>query len=240
MYSQLAVIDSLQLVCVKTSGHRAPRSYILSPSFASGTKSSNNFTSTLALSRGSMVSGADNLGKGINRIWGRTCRHFHPTCGARGEERTSSSLLRARAWGCFRDFCLNFSALCPYTSCWRLSRFMTLDRVTDHVTGQVSPTFSMFVYVCLCLFTYVWSLDLLWKLYIVPTLISGNDVWSSLRLRELRKLLEAQGAMRASRAYGEVIVSVRAHPRPGAYATSGYLWSSDVSTRGHSRGMGPC
>src|SRR5258708_38006876 len=42
---------------------------------------------------------------------------------------------------------------------------------------------------------------------------SGNNVWSSLRLRELRKLLEAQGAMRASRAYGEVIVSAiaRAH-----------------------------
>src|SRR5258708_2832913 len=39
---------------------------------------------------------------------------------------------------------------------------------------------------------------------------SGNDVWSSLRLRELRKLLEAQGAMRASRAYREVIVSARA------------------------------
>jgi len=36
---------------------------------------------------------------------------------------------------------------------------------------------------------------------------SGNDVWSSLRLREIRKILEAQGAMRASRAYGEVIVS---------------------------------
>src|SRR5258708_14981199 len=33
---------------------------------------------------------------------------------------------------------------------------------------------------------------------------SGNNVWSSLRLRELRKLLEAQGAMRASIAYGEV------------------------------------
>src|SRR5258705_12562699 len=64
-----------------------------------------------------MVSGADNLGKGINRIWGRTHRHFHPTCGTRGEERTSSSLLRARAWGHFRDFCLNFSALRPYTSC---------------------------------------------------------------------------------------------------------------------------
>src|SRR5258705_5631356 len=41
-------------------------------------------------------------------------------------------------------------------------------------------------------------------------LTSGNDVWSSLRLRELRKLLEAQGAMRASRAYREVIVSARA------------------------------
>jgi len=39
---------------------------------------------------------------------------------------------------------------------------------------------------------------------------SGNDVWSSLRLRELRKLLEAQGAMRVSRAYREVIVSARA------------------------------
>src|SRR5258708_8601890 len=41
-------------------------------------------------------------------------------------------------------------------------------------------------------------------------LASGNDVWSSLRLRELRKLPEAQGAMRASRAYREVIVSARA------------------------------
>src|SRR5258705_11949431 len=36
--------------------------------------------------------------------------------------------------------------------------------------GDLSPTFSKFVYVCLCLFTYVWSLDLLWKLYIVPML----------------------------------------------------------------------
>src|SRR5258708_6435244 len=63
-----------------------------------------------------MVSRADNLGEGINRIWGRTRRRFCPTCGTRGEERTSS-LLRARAWGCFRDFCLNFSALHPYTSC---------------------------------------------------------------------------------------------------------------------------
>src|SRR5258705_137609 len=42
---------------------------------------------------------------------------------------------------------------------------------------------------------------------LVPTPTSGNNVWSCLRLRELRKLLEAQGAMRASRAYGEVIVS---------------------------------
>src|SRR5260221_3230832 len=33
---------------------------------------------------------------------------------------------------------------------------------------------------------------------------------------------------------------VRAHPRPGAYATSRYLQSSDISTRGHSRGTGPC
>src|SRR5258707_13329339 len=64
-----------------------------------------------------MVSRADNLGKGVNRIWGRTRRHFCPTCGTRGEERTSSSLLRAGAWGCFRDFCLIFSALHPYTSC---------------------------------------------------------------------------------------------------------------------------
>ena len=39
---------------------------------------------------------------------------------------------------------------------------------------------------------------------------SGNNVWSSLRLRKLRKLLEAQGAMRASRPYIEVIVSARA------------------------------
>ena len=37
-------------------------------------------------------------------------------------------------------------------------------------SGDLSPTFSKFVYICLCLFTYVWSLDLLWKLYIVPTL----------------------------------------------------------------------
>ena len=34
--------------------------------------------------------------------------------------------------------------------------------------------------------------------------------------------------------------SVRVHPRLGAYMMSGYLWSSDISTRGHSRGMGPC
>src|SRR5258708_37951189 len=33
---------------------------------------------------------------------------------------------------------------------------------------------------------------------------------------------------------------VRVHPRPGAYAMSRYLQSSNVSTRGHSRGMGPC
>src|SRR5258708_36621626 len=70
---------------------------ILSPYFASGTESGNNFTSALALSRGSMVSGADNLGKGVDRIWGRTRRCFCPTCGTRGEEKTSSSLLRARA-----------------------------------------------------------------------------------------------------------------------------------------------
>ena len=37
-------------------------------------------------------------------------------------------------------------------------------------SGDLSPTFSKFVCVCLCLFTYVWSLDLFWKLYIVPTL----------------------------------------------------------------------
>ncbi len=37
-------------------------------------------------------------------------------------------------------------------------------------SGDLSPTFSMFVYVCLCLFTCVWSLDLFWKLYIVPML----------------------------------------------------------------------
>src|SRR5258706_585951 len=36
------------------------------------------------------------------------------------------------------------------------------------------------------------------------------------------------------------LVSVRAHPRLGVYVTSGYLQSSDISTRGHSRGMGPC
>ena len=37
-------------------------------------------------------------------------------------------------------------------------------------SGDLSPIFSMFVYVCLCLFTCVWSLDLFWKLYIVPML----------------------------------------------------------------------
>src|SRR5258708_15888195 len=35
-------------------------------------------------------------------------------------------------------------------------------------------------------------------------------------------------------------LSVRADPRLGAYATSGYLRSSNISTRGHSRGTGPC
>ena len=39
---------------------------------------------------------------------------------------------------------------------------------------------------------------------------SGNDVQSSLRLRELRELLEAQGAMRASIPYRDVIVSASA------------------------------
>src|SRR5258708_874200 len=34
--------------------------------------------------------------------------------------------------------------------------------------------------------------------------------------------------------------SVRACPRPGVYVMSGYLQSSDISTRGHSRGTGPC
>ena len=49
---------------------------------------------------------------------------------------------------------------------------MTLDQVTDHVMGQVTchRAFLRFVYVCLCLFTYVRPLDLFWKLYIVPTL----------------------------------------------------------------------
>src|SRR5258708_33333022 len=32
--------------------------------------------------------------------------------------------------------------------------------------------------------------------------------------------------------------NVRAHPRPGVYAMSRYLQSSDISMRGHSRGMG--
>src|SRR5258707_12611047 len=36
------------------------------------------------------------------------------------------------------------------------------------------------------------------------------------------------------------LANVRAHPRPGVYVTSRYLRSSDVSTRGHSRGTGPC
>ncbi len=48
------------------------------------------------------------------------------------------------------------------------------------------------------------------RILTIQSATSGNDVWSSLRLRELRKLLEAQGAMRASRAYREVIVSARA------------------------------
>src|SRR5258705_1459487 len=34
--------------------------------------------------------------------------------------------------------------------------------------------------------------------------------------------------------------SVRVCPRPGAYVTSRYLQSSDISTRGHSMGTGPC
>src|SRR5258706_7180673 len=34
--------------------------------------------------------------------------------------------------------------------------------------------------------------------------------------------------------------TVRVHPRLGAYVTSRYLQSSDISTRGHSRGTGPC
>src|SRR5260221_6701714 len=34
--------------------------------------------------------------------------------------------------------------------------------------------------------------------------------------------------------------TVRARPRLGVYTTSRYLQSSDVSTRGHSRGTGPC
>src|SRR6266436_8688606 len=46
-----------------------------------------------------------------------------------------------------------------------LSQFMTPDQVIDHVTGQVT-----FHRPFLCLFTYVWSLDLFWKLYIVLTL----------------------------------------------------------------------
>jgi len=33
---------------------------------------------------------------------------------------------------------------------------------------------------------------------------------------------------------------VRVHPRLGAYMMSRYLRSSDISMRGHSRGMGPC
>src|SRR5258708_15231504 len=34
--------------------------------------------------------------------------------------------------------------------------------------------------------------------------------------------------------------SVSACPRPGAYVMSRYLQSSNIFTRGHSRGMGPC
>src|SRR5258708_1538485 len=37
-------------------------------------------------------------------------------------------------------------------------------------SGDLSPTFSKFGCFCLCLFTCVWSLDLFWKLYIVPML----------------------------------------------------------------------
>src|SRR5258708_1384461 len=48
--------------------------------------------------------------------------------------------------------------------------------------------------------------DKLWK-EVMRNPASGNDVQSSLRLREL---LKAQGAMRASRPYREVIVSARA------------------------------
>src|SRR5258708_11001675 len=45
---------------------------------------------------------------------------------------------------------------------------------------------------------------------------------------------------KACQALSRLGATVRVHPRPGAYATSGYLRSSDISTRGHSRGMGPC
>ena len=49
---------------------------------------------------------------------------------------------------------------------------------------------------------------------------------------------ETKGKRARGRSYHDI--TVRARPRPGAYTTSGYLRSSDVSTRGHSRGMDPC
>ena len=45
---------------------------------------------------------------------------------------------------------------------------------------------------------------------------------------------------RVGKPYSLHDMHVRAHPRPGAYTTSGYLWSSDISMRGHSRGTDPC
>src|SRR5258708_1195311 len=51
---------------------------------------------------------------------------------------------------------------------------------------------------------------------------------------------ESEGCGFSFDADGHMQHSVRACPRLGAYVTSRYLWSSNMSTRGHSRGMGPC
>ena len=83
-------------------------------------------------------------------------------------------------------------------------------------SGDFSPTFSMFVYVCWCLFTYVWSLDLFGKLYIV------------LMLRELTSLS-------FNIDFNTPILSLSVWGRPGDWgaslyaepksATWGFIWT---------------
>src|SRR5258708_26224011 len=55
---------------------------------------------------------------------------------------------------------LSVIIFCMWPHIWMVSRFMTPDRVTDHVTGQVTfhrpfPCLSMFVDVCLHMFGHL-------------------------------------------------------------------------------------